>query len=285
MLSGFPFRMVNELQGAYSICPPCGGNDADPSPAITGFTDGCGSPIGFNPISVSHLRSLTKGDELCRTLPSNRPHRRAKYRQPSLRAATWRQLRRQLRHRQRLQWLIRWVRATPSGTSGSPQLPISPYSVRPPIPTGGSEQPLGVGIQQSSGSAESTSPIPVPGSTVSSADSVYPGELRTTERPGYATIGSADLVSQPGILAQLFPNLLESLLGASGGPGGDERREPSGDGRVRDRGTGSSEQLRRSTRRDGGRGRSVGKQSRKPSKVTPISPSTSTRRTSPITRF
>ena len=34
--------------------------------------------------------------------------------------------------------------------------------------------------------------------------------------------------------------------------------KPSGDGRVRDRGSRSSEQLRRPTRRDGGRGRSVG---------------------------
>ena len=38
----------------------------------------------------------------------------------------------------------------PSGTSGSPQLPIKPYSVRPPIPTGGGTggQSMGIGVQQ-----------------------------------------------------------------------------------------------------------------------------------------
>jgi hypothetical protein len=45
--------------------------------------------------------------------------------------------------------------------------------------------------------------------------SVYPSQLRTSsQQPGYATIGSADLVNQPGILAQLFPNLFDALLGS-----------------------------------------------------------------------
>jgi len=76
MLSGFPFRMVNELQGCIlSICSFSGGHDADSPPSGTGSSDGCRSQIGFDSISVSNSRSITKGDELCRTLPSNRPHR------------------------------------------------------------------------------------------------------------------------------------------------------------------------------------------------------------------
>ena len=263
MLSGFPFRMVNELQGAYSqFARLVGGMMQTPHPQSPDLPMAADPRLDLTPYLYRTLEALQKEMSYA-----------GRYRpiDPTDEPSTVSRRSEQLRGGSTggssgtgsgSSGLSGGYELPPSGTSGSPQLPISPYSVRPPIPTGGSEQPLGVGIQQSSGSAESTSPIPVPGSTVSSADSIYPGELRTTERPGYATIGSADLVSQPGIIAQLFPNLLQSLLGASGGRSGDERREPSGDGRVRSGGTGSSEQLRRPTRRDGGRGRSVGKQGR-----------------------
>ena len=68
-----------------------------------------------------------------------------------------------------------------SGTSGSPQLPIKPYSVRPPIPTGGSsgEQSMGIGVQQGNERPEYTSSIPVPGSTLSDGDTIRTSELRT----------------------------------------------------------------------------------------------------------
>ena len=263
MLSGFPFRMVNELQGAYSqFARLVGGMMQTPHPQSPDLPMAADPRLDLTPYLYRTLEALQKEMSYA-----------GRYRpiDPTDEPSTVSRRSEQLRGGSTggssgtgsgSSGLSGGYELPPSGTSGSPQLPISPYAVRPPIPTGDAEQPLGIGVQQSGGSAESTSPIPVPGSTVSSADSVYPGELRTTERPGYATIGSADLVSQPGILAQLFPNLLESLLGTGGGLGGDERGEPSGDGRVRDRGTGSSEQLRRPTRRDGGRGRCVGKQSR-----------------------
>jgi len=121
---------------------------------------------------------------------------------------------------------------------------------------------MGVGVQQGSGATESTSPIPVPGSTLRTDDSVYPGELRNSQQPSYATLGSADLVSQPGLIAQLFPNFLESLLGANRGLPGDERGKPSGNGRVRDRGTRNSEQLRSEPGANAGQRRRVGKSRR-----------------------
>ena len=153
----------------------------------------------------------------------------------------------------------------PSGTSGSPQLPISPYSVRPPIPDdlGAAVESLGIGVQQGGRSTERTSPIPVPGSTIADSEStVYPGELRTTKRPGYASIGSADLASQPDLIAQLFPSLFESLLSGArpdSGSGGNERRQPPSDRRIRDRGTSGTKPVRSKSRRDAGRSGPVGK--------------------------
>jgi hypothetical protein len=81
---------------------------------------------------------------------------------------------------------------------------------------------LGIGVQQGGEPSERSSSIPVPGSTVGT-DDLYPGQLRVDQPPSYATIGSADLISQPGILAQLFPNLLDSILGGNRGLRGNEQ--------------------------------------------------------------
>jgi hypothetical protein len=266
MLSGFPFRMVNELQSAYSqFARLVGGMMQTPHPQSPDLPMAADPRLDLTPYLYRTLEALQKEMSYAGRYrpidPTDEPSTVSR-RSEQLRGGSTGGSSGTGSPSSGSGGLSGGYELPPSGTSGSPQLPISPYAVRPPIPTGGAEQPLGIGVQQGGGAAESTSPIPVPGSTVSSADSVYPGELRTTERPGYATIGSPDLVSQPGILAQLFPNLLESLLGASGGSGGDERREPSGDGRVRNRGSRSSEQLRRPTGRNGGQRRSVGKQGR-----------------------
>ena len=266
MLSGFPFRMVNELQSAYSqFARLVGGMMQTPHPQSPDLPMAADPRLDLTPYLYRTLEALQKEMSYAGRYrpidPTDEPSTVSR-RSEQLRGGSTGGSSGTGSPSSGSGGLSGGYELPPSGTSGSPQLPISPYAVRPPIPTGGAEQPLGIGVQQSGGAAESTSPIPVPGSTVSSADSVYPGELRTAERPGYATIGSPDLVSQPGILAQLFPNLLESLLGAGGGSGGDERREPSGDGRVRNRGSRSSEQLRRPTGRNGGQRRSVGKQGR-----------------------
>jgi len=261
MLSGFPFRMVNELQSAYSaFARLVGGMMQTPHPQSPDLPMAADPRLDLTPYLYRTLEALQKEMSYA-----------GRYRpiDPTDEPGTSSRRTEQLRGGSTAGGsapgaggLSSGYELPPSGTSGSPQLPISPYSIRPPIPTGGGfpgEQSLGIGVQQGGEPAERSSPIPVPGSTISNADSVYPGQLRPTQQPSYATIGSADLVSQPGILAQLFPNLLESLLGASSGSGGDGSGKPSGDGRVRDRGTGSAEQLRSKPGANAGQRRRVGK--------------------------
>jgi len=103
--------------------------------------------------------------------------------------------------------------ATSASPDGGPGLPINPYSLVPPgypgSPTTG--ESLQGGVQQGSGRPEFTSPIPVPGSTVSSDPSNRPGQLRFPTNDPIRQSGSSDLYAwdqqQPGILGQLFPNL------------------------------------------------------------------------------
>ena len=115
-----------------------------------------------------------------------------------------------------------WVAPTtqPSGTSstsaspdGGSGLPISPYSVQPPDTPGDSTsgEPIQGRIQQGGRTPEFTSPIPVPGSTVSSdKSSSRPGQLRIPTNNPVQQSGSADLYAfeqqQPGVLQQLFPS-------------------------------------------------------------------------------
>jgi hypothetical protein len=260
MLSGFPFRMVGELQNAYSsFARLVGGMMQTPHPQSPDLPMAADPRLDLTPYLYRTLEALQKEMSYA-----------GRYRpvDPTDEPSTGGSRSQQLRGTGSVQPTGQLPGGTtgvpggyqlpPSGTSGSPQLPISPYSVRPPIPTGSSGQSLGIGVQQGGEPAERTSPIPVPGSTLSTDSAVRTGELRSSQ-PSYATIGSADLVAQPGILAQLFPNLLESLFGTGGRPGGNEPGKPSGDGRVRNRSTGNSEQLRPESGRDAGQRRRVGK--------------------------
>jgi hypothetical protein len=99
--------------------------------------------------------------------------------------------------------------ASPDGDSGTP---IQPYTVRAP------EQPIGSSsgesiqgrIQPGGRAPEFTSSTPLPGSTVSSDTRVRPGELQFPTSSFIQQPGSADIAAfereQPGILQQLFPN-------------------------------------------------------------------------------
>jgi hypothetical protein len=261
MLSGFPFRMVGELQNAYSsFARLVGGMMQTPHPQSPDLPMAADPRLDLTPYLYRTLEALQKEMSYA-----------GRYRpvDPTDEPSTGGSRSQQLRGTGSVQPTGQLPGGTPgvsggyqlppSGTSGSPQLPISPYSVRPPIPTGSAPgQSMGIGVQQGGEPAERTSPIPVPGSTLSTDSAVRTGELRS-DVPSYATIGSADLVAQPGILAQLFPNLLDSLLGAGGRPGGNEPGKPSGDGRVRDGSSGNSEQLRPKSGRDAGQRRRVGK--------------------------
>jgi len=263
MLSGFPFRMVNELQGAYSqFARLVGGMMQTPHPQSPDLPMAADPRLDLTPYLYRTLEALQKEMSYAGRYrpidPTDEPG--ASGRRPEqLRGSSTTSSSGQLPSAGS-GGVSGGYQLPPSGTSGSPQLPIQPYSVRPPIPAGiSSGQPMGIGVQQGSESAERTSPIPVPGSTVNSADSVYPGELRSVQQPSYATIGDADLVSQPGLLAQLFPNLLQSILGADRGLPGNEPGQPLRDGLVRGGSSGSAEQLRSKPGANAGQRRRVGK--------------------------
>jgi len=265
MLSGFPFRMVGELQNAYSsFSRLVGGMMQTPHPQSPDLPMAADPRLDLTPYLYRTLEALQKEMSYA-----------GRYRpiDPTDEPSTSGRSTKQLRDTGSVQPAGQLSGGTagisggyelpPSNSAGGPQLPISPYSVRPPIPTGSTPgESMGIGVQQGSEPAERTSPIPVPGSTLRADPSVRTGELRSDVRPSYATIGSADLVSQPGILAQLFPNFVESLLGPDRGLRGDGAGKPSGDRGVRNRSTGNSEQLRSKPGANAGQRRRVGKPGR-----------------------
>ena len=282
MLSGFPFRMVGELQSAYSqFARLVGGMMQTPHPQSPDLPMAADPRLDLTPYLYRTLEALQKEmSSAGRYRPIDPTD------EPSPAGRSTKQLRRSGTSTPTSggsagsSGLSSGYQLPPSGTSGSPQLPISPYSIRPPIPTGpgapGSapSQSMGIGVQQSSESAEFTSAIPVPGSTLSADDSIYPGQLRSTEQPGYVSIGSADLVNKPDLIFQLFPNFLETLRSGSGSsPLGSqqrnrgllqtEQRDSGSDQRLRRGSSGNSQPVRTKPGRDGGQRRSMGNKSGK----------------------
>lgn len=244
MLSGFPFRMVNELQGAYSaFAKLVGGMMQTPHPQAPDLPMAADPRLDLTPYLYRTLEALQKEMSYAGRYRPIDPTD-----EPSSGSGGSKQLRGSSSDQlpggaePSSGGLSSGYQLPPGSSSGGPQLPISPYSVRPPIPTGSSQQqPMGIGIQQGGEPVERTSSIPVPGSVVSSDDPVRSSELRSAvQQPSYATIGSADLVNQPGLLAQLFPNLLDSIVGGRGQsppvePGNTPRSK-----RVRGRSTSNS---------------------------------------------
>ena len=268
MLSGFPFRMVNELQGAYSqFARLVGGMMQTPHPQSPDLPMAADPRLDLTPYLYRTLEALQKEMSYAGRYRPIDPTD-----EPSSGSGGSEQLRGSgsgASSSGSTSPVSGGYQLPSGGTTGSPQLPISPYAVRPPIPTGSPGQPMGIGVQQGGESAERTSSIPVPGSTItgpgSGSDSVFPGQLGLTgSGPGsdLGTIGPADLANKPDPIAQLFPNRLESVLGGHRGLRGDESGLPSGGGRVRDRGSRDSEQLRSSAGRNAGQRRRVGKSRR-----------------------
>ena len=94
-----------------------------------------------------------------------------------------------------------------SGTDADSTSQLRPYPVVPASPTFSGE-PVQGGVQQGGVTPEFTSPLPVPGSTVRRDVRNRPGQLQfPTERGVQQQFGSPDLSLQPGLLAQLFPNI------------------------------------------------------------------------------
>lgn len=100
-----------------------------------------------------------------------------------------------------------------AGPDGGQLLPIRPYGIVPPsvpgAPTGG--EPVQGSVQSGGRTPEFASSIPLPGSTVESEPSNRPGQLRFPAGSPVRQPGDADLYAwdqqQPGILQRLFPNL------------------------------------------------------------------------------
>jgi hypothetical protein len=260
MLSGFPFRMVGELQNAFSqFARLVGGMMQTPHPESPDLPMAADPRLDLTPYLYRTLEALQKEMSYAGRYRPIDPTD-----EPSTVSST-----KQLRDGGSSGdtspelptggsgGLSGGYQLPASGPSSEYQLPIRPYSVRPPIPTelfgGGasgssSEQPMGVGVQQSGGAAELTSSIPLPGSIVNDESSIRPGQLWDSKPPSYATIGDSDLISQPGILSQLFPNLFNAITGGGStgsGPGDrgllqPEQRKPSGVRRVRGRSSGNS---------------------------------------------
>ena len=218
MLSGFPFRMVGEVQRAYSSFIDLINQEmrtphpqqpnlpmaADPRLDLTPFlyrtleslqkevtyagryrsSDPIGTPSIPDP--TDQLRGST--DSSPSSFRGDFPTMGGTNNQPSGTSST---------------------SASPDGGSG---LPISPYSVQPPATAGDSTsgEPIQGRIQQGGRTPEFSSPIPVPGSTVSSDTSSRPGQLRIPTNNPVQQSGSADLYAfeqqQPGVLQQLFPS-------------------------------------------------------------------------------
>jgi hypothetical protein len=103
-----------------------------------------------------------------------------------------------------------------AGPDGGQQLPIQPYTVLPPgipgAPTNNAAngESLQGGIQPGSGAPEFARPIPVPGSTIEREPTSRTGQLQFPTGSPVQQRGDADLYAwdqqQPGLLQRLFPN-------------------------------------------------------------------------------
>jgi hypothetical protein len=99
-----------------------------------------------------------------------------------------------------------------AGPDGGPKLPIRPYTVLAPsvpgAPTSG--ESLQGSVQQGGGAPEFARPIPIPGSTVDREPTNRAGQLRFPANSPIQQRGDADLYAwdqqQPGLLQRLFPN-------------------------------------------------------------------------------
>ena len=218
MLSGFPFRMVGEVQRAYSSFIDLINQEMrTPHPQQPNLPMAADPRLDLTPFLYRTLESLQKEVTYAGRYRSSDPISTPSIPDPTdqLRGST-----------DSSPSSFRGDFPTmgspnnqPSGTSstsaspdGGSGLPISPYSVQPPATAGDSTsgEPIQGRIQQGGRTPEFTSPIPVPGSTVSSDTSSRPGQLRIPTNNPVQQSGSADLYAfeqqQPGVLQQLFPS-------------------------------------------------------------------------------
>ena len=218
MLSGFPFRMVGEVQRAYSSFIDLINQEMrTPHPQQPNLPMAADPRLDLTPFLYRTLESLQKEVTYAGRYRSSDPIGTPSIPDPTdqLRGSTD-----SSPSSFRGDFPTMGSPNNPTGgtstTSASPDggtgLPISPYSVQPPDTPGDSTsgEPIQGRIQQGGRAPEFTSPIPVPGSTVSSDTSSRPGQLRIPTNNPVQQSGSADLYAfeqqQPGVLQQLFPS-------------------------------------------------------------------------------
>jgi len=263
MLSGFPFRMVNELQGAYNqFAKLIAGMMQTPHPQSPDLPMAADPRLDLTPYLYRTLECMQKEMSYAGRFRPIDPTDEPPVRGPE-----------QLRGGST-------GSSGPGSSSGGSdsasgnllppggapgpigaeyQLPIKPVTIRPPIP-GLSGEPMGIGVQQGGESTGEPGAIPVPGSTVtgpgSGSESIYPGQLGYSGQSqpgsnlGAAAIGSADLYNKPDLIQQLFPNFLNQLIRGRSESAGLESGESDGSGKLRNRGSSDSKSVRSKPRRN-----------------------------------
>ena len=220
MLSGFPFRMVGEVQRAYSSFIDLINQEMrTPHPQQPNLPMASDPRLDLTPFLYRTLESLQKEVTYAGRYRSADPIGTPSIPDPA----------EQLRGSSSSDsgsgtnsWYNTTVGgplpadggtdATSASADGRTDLPVNPYSFLPPgtpgSPTTG--ESLQGGLQQGGGRPEFSSPIPVPGSTIDSEPRNRPGQLRFPTANPIQQPGSADLSAwdqqQPGLLGQLFPN-------------------------------------------------------------------------------
>ena len=226
MLSGFPFRMVGEVQRAYSSFIDLINQEMrTPHPQQPNLPMAADPRLDLTPFLYRTLESLQKEVTYAGRYRSSDPISTPSIPDPTdqLRgsefgSSSFSSNFTPMGGTDNNSGGTSTSSASPDGGTG---VPIRPYSVQPPATTGEptSGEPIQGRIQQGGRTPEFTSPIPVPGSTVSGKSSNRAGQLRIPTNDPVQQSGSADLYAfeqqQPGILQQLFPNFSGDNRGAA----------------------------------------------------------------------
>ena len=217
MLSGFPFRMVGEVQRAYSSFIDLINQEMrTPHPQQPNLPMAADPRLDLTPFLYRTLESLQKEVTYAGRYRSSDPISTPSIPDPTdqLRgsefgSSSFSSNFTPMGGTDNNSGGTSTSSASPDGGTG---VPIRPYSVQPPATTGESTsgEPIQGRVQQGGRTPEFTSSIPIPGSTVSGDSSSRAGQLRIPTNDPVQQSGSADLYAfeqqQPGILQQLFPN-------------------------------------------------------------------------------
>jgi len=223
MLSGFPFRMVGQVQRAYSTFIDLINQEMrTPHPQQPDLPMSADPRLDLTPFLYRTLESLQKEVTYAGRYRSADPIGTPDIPDPA------EQLRGGSRGNNSLTGSTggvdsptmggtadnqRSASTSNAGPDGGGSTTIQPYSVLPPGSplgsTAGTGQSLQGGVQQSSGTPEFTSPAPLPGSTIKSDLGNRSAQLQFPASNPVQQPGSADLAAwdreQPGLLQRLFP--------------------------------------------------------------------------------